>query len=117
VQHRGRGDDGTPASSFSRSTRSCAAGCGTAGRGCGGAPPWLILGEIRAPRTLGACAGPARCWAWRALAQGLFRNPLADPYLLGSAAGAGLAVVLVLARRGLAGTDEPGRGAGWCGSA
>jgi iron complex transport system permease protein len=32
-----------------------------------------------------------------AIAQGLFRNPLADPYLLGSAAGAGLGVVLVLA--------------------
>ena len=28
------------------------------------------------------------------LAQGLFRNPLADPYLLGSAAGASLAVPL-----------------------
>jgi iron complex transport system permease protein len=38
-----------------------------------------------------------------ALAQGLFRNPLADPYLLGSAAGAGLGVVLVLAAGGLLG--------------
>ena len=38
------------------------------------------------------------CWALAgALAQGLFRNPLADPFLLGSAAGAGLGVVLVLA--------------------
>src|SRR5207253_1680742 len=35
--------------------------------------------------------------------QGLFRNPLADPYLLGSAAGASLAVVLVLAAGSLAG--------------
>jgi iron complex transport system permease protein len=39
-----------------------------------------------------------------ALAQGLFRNPLADPYLLGSAAGAGLGVVLVLAAGGWFGT-------------
>jgi iron complex transport system permease protein len=38
-----------------------------------------------------------------AIAQGLFRNPLADPYLLGSAAGAGLGVVLVLAAGGLLG--------------
>ena len=34
---------------------------------------------------------------------GLFRNPLADPYLLGSAAGRVARVVLVLARRALAG--------------
>jgi hypothetical protein len=45
-------------------------------------------------------AGPGRC-----LAQGLFRNPLADPYLLGSAAGAGLGVVLVLAAGGLLGVS------------
>ena len=37
------------------------------------------------------------------MAQGLFRNPLADPYLLGSAAGASLAVALVLAGSALAG--------------
>jgi len=38
-----------------------------------------------------------------AVAQGLFRNPLADPYLLGSASGASLAVVLVLAASALGG--------------
>jgi iron complex transport system permease protein len=38
-----------------------------------------------------------------AIAQGLFRNPLADPYLLGSAAGAALGVVLVLAGAALGG--------------
>ena len=37
--------------------------------------------------------------------QGLFRNPLADPYLLGTAAGAGLAVVLVLAATTLVSLD------------
>jgi iron complex transport system permease protein len=31
-----------------------------------------------------------------ALAQGLFRNPLADPYLLGSASGASLGVAIYL---------------------
>jgi iron complex transport system permease protein len=57
----------------------------------------LIVGEIRAPRTLGAGLVGALLGLGGAIAQGVFRNPLADPYLLGSAAGAGLAVVLVLA--------------------
>lgn len=61
----------------------------------------LILWEIRLPRSLGAwCAGALLGMAG-ALAQGLFRNPLADPYLLGSAAGAGLAVALTLALTGI----------------
>lgn len=64
----------------------------------------LILGQIRAPRTLGAALVGALLGLAGALAQGLFRNPLADPYLLGSAAGAGLAVVLVLAAATLAGS-------------
>ena len=57
----------------------------------------LILGQIRAPRSLGALAVGALLGLAGAVAQGLFRNPLADPYLLGTAAGAGLAVVLVMA--------------------
>jgi len=64
----------------------------------------LILGQIRAPRTLGAALVGALLGLGGAIAQGLFRNPLADPYLLGSAAGAGLAVVLVLAAAALGGT-------------
>ena len=57
----------------------------------------LLIGHIRAPRTLGAALVGALLGLSGALAQGLFRNPLADPYLLGGAAGAGLGVVLVLA--------------------
>lgn len=57
----------------------------------------LLIGQIRAPRTLGAALVGALLGLSGALAQGLFRNPLADPYLLGSAAGAALGVVLVLA--------------------
>ena len=57
----------------------------------------LILGQIRMPRTLGALLVGALLGLAGAIAQGLFRNPLADPYLLGSAAGASLGVVLVLA--------------------
>lgn len=63
----------------------------------------LIVGEIRAPRTLGAWFTGALLGLAGAIAQGLFRNPLADPYLLGSASGASLAVVLVLAASALAG--------------
>ena len=63
----------------------------------------LIVGQIRAPRTLGAWLTGALLGLAGATAQGLFRNPLADPYLLGSASGATLGVVLVLAASALAG--------------
>ena len=63
----------------------------------------LIVGLIRAPRTLGAWLTGALLGLAGATAQGLFRNPLADPYLLGSASGASLGVVLVLAASSLAG--------------
>ena len=63
----------------------------------------LILGQIRAPRTLGAWLTGALLGFAGATAQGLFRNPLADPYLLGSASGAALGVVLVLAASALGG--------------
>lgn len=62
-----------------------------------------LISAIRAPRTLGALLCGGLLGLAGALAQGLFRNPLADPYLLGSAAGAGLGVVLVLAAGGLLG--------------
>jgi len=57
-----------------------------------------IVWDIRLPRSLGACAAGALLGLAGAVAQGLFRNPLADPYLLGSASGAslGVAVALVL---------------------
>jgi len=63
----------------------------------------LIVGQIRAPRTLGAWLTGALLGLAGAVAQGLFRNPLADPYLLGSASGASLGVVLVLAASALSG--------------
>ena len=56
-----------------------------------------ILWEIRLPRTLGAWLAGALLGLAGAVAQGLFRNPLADPYLLGSASGAALGVALALA--------------------
>ncbi len=63
----------------------------------------FIVGEIRAPRTLGAALVGALLGLAGAIAQGVFRNPLADPYLLGAAAGASLGVVLVLAAGALVG--------------
>ncbi len=59
-----------------------------------------IVRDIRLPRTLGAWLAGALLGLGGALAQGLFRNPLADPYLLGSASGANLAVALLLVALG-----------------
>ncbi len=58
---------------------------------------WQIVWDIRLPRSVGACVAGALLGLAGALAQGLFRNPLADPYLLGSASGASLGVALALA--------------------
>ena len=58
---------------------------------------WQIVWNIRLPRSVGACAAGALLGLSGALAQGLFRNPLADPYLLGSASGASLGVAVALA--------------------
>ncbi|MGW0504647.1 FecCD family ABC transporter permease [Micromonospora sp. NPDC003241] len=55
-----------------------------------------IVTELRLPRVvLGLLVGGLLALAGGAY-QGVFRNPLADPYLLGVAAGAGLAVTVVL---------------------
>ena len=56
-----------------------------------------IVWDIRLPRSVGACSAGALLGLAGALAQGLFRNPLADPYLLGSASGASLGVAVALA--------------------
>ena len=56
-----------------------------------------ILWEIRVPRVvLGGLVGATLASAGAAY-QGVFRNPLADPYLLGVAAGAGLGATLAIA--------------------
>lgn len=64
-----------------------------------------ILWQIRMPRVvLGGLVGAMLAMAGASY-QGVFRNPLADPYLLGVAAGAGLGATLAVAYL-------PGR-AGW----
>jgi len=60
-----------------------------------------ILWQIRFPRSAGAWAAGALLGLAGAVAQGLFRNPLADPYLLGASAGAGLGVAVLLVLLGL----------------
>jgi iron complex transport system permease protein len=56
-----------------------------------------ILFELRLPRVvLGGLVGATLALAGAAY-QGVFRNPLADPYLLGVAAGAGLGATLAIA--------------------
>jgi iron complex transport system permease protein len=62
-----------------------------------------IITELRLPRvTLGLLVGAMLALAGAAY-QGVFRNPLADPHLLGVAAGAGLGVTAVIALRSTAG--------------
>lgn len=59
-----------------------------------------IVWELRLPRAvLGALVGATLSVAGGAY-QGVFRNPLADPYLLGVAAGAGLGATLVIVTAG-----------------
>jgi iron complex transport system permease protein len=55
-----------------------------------------VLWDIRLPRAVGAWLVGALLGLGGAIAQTLFRNPLAEPYLLGSASGAALGVTLCL---------------------
>ena len=62
-----------------------------------------IVTELRLPRVvLGLLVGAMLAMAGAAY-QGVFRNPLADPHLLGVAAGAGLGVTAVIAGRAATG--------------
>ncbi len=60
-----------------------------------------IVWQLRAPRlVLGLVAGAMLATAGASY-QGVFRNPLADPYLLGVAAGAGLGATFAIVRTGV----------------
>ena len=59
-----------------------------------------IVWDIRLPRSLGAWLGGALLGLAGAVAQGLFRNPLADPFVLGSASGASVGVAVFLSVMG-----------------
>ncbi len=56
----------------------------------------LILGLVRLPRAALVLLTGAALGGSGAAYQGLFRNPLADPYLIGVASGAGLGAVLAM---------------------
>ena len=56
----------------------------------------FILTDIRLPRTVLVLLTGAALGGSGAAYQGLFRNPLADPYLIGVASGAGLGAVLAM---------------------
>jgi iron complex transport system permease protein len=55
-----------------------------------------ILGNLRLPRVIVAALVGASLSASGAAYQAVFRNPLADPYLLGAAAGAGLGATIAV---------------------
>lgn len=81
----------------------CGLAAGSSGWSLSWSRDWPLIVSIRMPRTLGAFLAGGVLGLGGAIAQGVFRNPLADPYLLGSAPGATLAIVLVLAAGGLVG--------------
>ena len=68
---------------------------------------WNIIWEIRLPRVVLAAIVGSMLSLAGASYQGVFRNPLVDPYLLGSAAGAGLGATLVFAYAQTASTEWP----------
>src|SRR3954471_6796502 len=66
-----------------------------------------VLLELRLPRVLLAVLVGAGLAVSGAAFQGVFRNPLVDPYLLGAAAGAGLGATLMIAVWGDVGRSWP----------
>jgi len=66
---------------------------------------WNIIWNVRMPRVALAAIVGAMLSLAGASYQGVFRNPLVDPYLLGAAGGAGLGATIVIAY-GRAATSE-----------
>ena len=76
--------------------------------GGGDAVTGVIVRDLRAPRVIAAALVGGALAAAGALLQGLFRNPLADPYVTGTSAGGALGAVAVIAIGGdLEGTAVP----------
>ena len=69
--------------------------------GRGGDELRTLVGEVRAPRTVAAVLVGAALGTAGALMQGMTRNPLADPGLLGVSSGAAFAVVIGMSLFGL----------------
>ena len=76
--------------------------------GGGDAVTGVIVRDLRAPRVIAAALVGGALALAGTLLQGLFRNPLADPYVTGTSAGGALGAVAVIAVGGdLAGTAVP----------
>jgi iron complex transport system permease protein len=65
-------------------------------RGVGEATFTFIVWQIRLPRTVLIALAGAALGGSGAAYQGIFRNPLADPFLIGVASGAGLGAVIAM---------------------
>ncbi|WP_316932261.1 iron ABC transporter permease [Nocardioides marmotae] len=65
----------------------------------------LVVRDLRVPRTLIGLVGGAALGAAGALMQGVTRNPIADPGLLGINSGASLAVIVAIAGLGVTSTS------------
>jgi iron complex transport system permease protein len=57
---------------------------------------WIIAMELRLPRAIGAILAGASLACAGAMMQGIFRNPLAGPEVLGVSAGASLGAVVIV---------------------
>ena len=78
--------------------------------GGGDAVTGVIVRDLRAPRVIAAALVGGALAVAGALLQGLFRNPLADPYVTGTSAGGALGAVAVIAIGGdLEGAVVPSR--------
>ncbi|NLZ58216.1 MAG: iron ABC transporter permease [Corynebacterium sp.] len=71
---------------------------------------WAVFFNIRLPRIVTAIIVGATLALSGAAYQAVFRNPLADPYLLGVSAGAGLGVTLVIVSGTVLGLGAGGAG-------
>lgn len=71
-------------------------------------PEWQVIWGVRAPRAVAAAVVGAALGLGGAVMQGLLRNPLADPGILGASGGAGLfaAIAVAAGLGGVAGAVE-----------
>lgn len=88
-----------------------AIGKGLIGKGASLGALERIVWEVRLPRVVAGALVGASLGASGAATQGLFRNPLADPYLLGVASGAALGATAAGLLLGHGGAAEFGAGA------
>ena len=75
----------------------------------------LIVGSVRLPRTITACLAGAALGITGLAMQTLFRNPLADPFILGISSGSSLGVAAVILVVGGGGTAALTAGLGFGG--